>query len=169
MNRKSKIIVSVVGITIVLLALLGITYAYYLTRIQGNTNTNSISITTADLKLVYADGTNEILTSDTALMPSTDLTDSGKIGVKDFSVRNTGNATSYVVVIENVSVTKASDGTSTTFVSNDFRYTLTCKVGDTDTSCGNETKSLLIFPINGGVVLSQTIDEGEIHNYEFKL
>ena len=169
MNKKQKIIVSIVGITIVLLALLGITYAYYLTRIQGNTNTNSISITTADLKLVYGDGTNEILTSDTALMPSTDLTDSGKIGVKDFSVTNTGNATSYVVVIENVSVTKASDGTSTTFLSNDFRYTLTCKVGDTDTSCGNETKSLSIFPINGGVVLNQTIDEGVVHNYEFKL
>ena len=56
MNKRSKIIVSIVGITIVLLALLGITYAYYLTRIEGNTNTNSISITTADLKLKYGDG-----------------------------------------------------------------------------------------------------------------
>ena len=35
MNKRNKIIVSIVGITIVLLALLGITYAYYLTRIQG--------------------------------------------------------------------------------------------------------------------------------------
>ena len=53
MNRKQKNIVSVVGIAIVLLALLGLTYAYYLTRIQGNTNTKSISVTTADLKLEY--------------------------------------------------------------------------------------------------------------------
>ena len=55
MNRKSRIIVSVVGITIVLLALLGLTYAYYLTRIQGNTNTNSISVTSANLKIVYGE------------------------------------------------------------------------------------------------------------------
>ena len=61
MNRKSKIIVSVVGITIVLLALLGITYAYYLTRIEGNTNTNSISVSTADLKLKYDNGNGNIV------------------------------------------------------------------------------------------------------------
>ena len=61
MNRKSKIIVSVVGITIVLLALLGITYAYYLTRIEGNTNTNSISVSTADLKLKYDDGNGNLV------------------------------------------------------------------------------------------------------------
>ena len=58
MNRKQKIIVSVVGITIVLLTLLGLTYAYFLTRIQGNTNEKSISVTTADLKLVYDDGSD---------------------------------------------------------------------------------------------------------------
>ena len=38
MNNTQKIIVSGVGITIVLLTLLGLTYAYFLTRIQGNTN-----------------------------------------------------------------------------------------------------------------------------------
>ena len=38
MNRKQKLIVSITGITIVMLALLGLTYGYYLTRIQGNTN-----------------------------------------------------------------------------------------------------------------------------------
>ena len=95
MNRKQKIIVSVVGITIVLLALLGITYAYYLTRIQGNTNTNSISITTADLKLEYGDG-NGIVTAE-SIMPGTTLTP------KVFEVSNEGNTTaSYSVVIDNV-------------------------------------------------------------------
>ena len=34
MNKKQKIIVSVAGITIVLLTLLGLTYAYFLTRIH---------------------------------------------------------------------------------------------------------------------------------------
>ena len=44
MNKKQKIIVSIVGIAIVSLSLLGLTYAYFLTRIQGNTNTKSISL-----------------------------------------------------------------------------------------------------------------------------
>ena len=47
MNRKQKIIVSVVGIFIVLLALVGLTYAYFLTQVKGNTNNKSISVTTA--------------------------------------------------------------------------------------------------------------------------
>ena len=51
MNRKQKIIISVTGIFIVLLILVGLTYAYFLTRIQGNTNTKSISVTTANLIL----------------------------------------------------------------------------------------------------------------------
>ena len=87
MNRKSKVIVSIVGITIVLLALLGITYAYYLTRIEGNTNTNSISITTANLRLVYRDGTPNILTA-TNIQPS-----KTEFYTKTFTVTNEGNAT----------------------------------------------------------------------------
>ena len=69
MKKNSKIIVSIVGITIVLLALLGLTYAYYLTRIEGNTNTNSISVTTADLKLVYSENSPEIITENNTTNP----------------------------------------------------------------------------------------------------
>ena len=60
MNRKGKIIVSVAGIFIVLLALVGITYGYFLTRIQGNTNTKSISVSTANLVLEYGENTNVV-------------------------------------------------------------------------------------------------------------
>ena len=52
MNRRQKIIVSVTGIFIVLLILVGLTYAYFLTRITGNTNDKSISVTTANLELL---------------------------------------------------------------------------------------------------------------------
>ena len=162
MNRKQKIIVSVVGITIVLLALLGLTYAYYLTRIQGNTNTNSISVTTAKLELVYGDGTTEILEPNTALIPSSDA-----IGTKDFTVTNNGNDSSYVVIIDNVSITKASDGTTTTFSSNDFRYTLTCTKSD-GTSC-NDVSDLTVFPINGGILVGNNIEEGDVHSYVLTL
>ena len=38
MNRKQRIIVSVTGIFLVLLILVGLTYAYFLTKIKGNDN-----------------------------------------------------------------------------------------------------------------------------------
>ena len=38
MSRKNKIIISVTGIILVLVTLIGLTYAYYLTRINGNIN-----------------------------------------------------------------------------------------------------------------------------------
>ena len=162
MNKKQKIIVSVVGISIVLLTLLGLTYAYFLTRIQGNTNDKSISVTTANLELTYGDNSAEILGKDLTLIPS-----DTEIGTKTFTVTNNGNDTSYVVVIENVSVTKASDGSTTTFESNDFRYTLTCTKSD-GTSCdGVSTQS--VFPINGGVLVGNSIKEGDVHTYTFKM
>ena len=91
MNRKQKIIISIVGITIVLLALLGLTYAYYLTRIQGNTNTNSISVTTAKLELVYGDNSAEIIRGTGALMPTVETDADDAIGTKTFTVTNKNN------------------------------------------------------------------------------
>ncbi len=162
MSKKAKIIVSISGIVLVMLILLGLTYAYFLTRIQGNTNDKSISVTTANLELTYGDNSAEILGKDLTLIPS-----DNEIGTKTFTVTNNGNDTSYVVVIENVSVTKASDGSTTVFESNDFRYTLTCTKSD-GTSCdGVSTQS--VFPINGGVLVGNSIKEGDVHTYTFKM
>ena len=80
MNRKQKIIVSVTGIFLVLLILVGLTYAYFLTKINGNTNDKSISVTTANLILKY-DDINDILISENAVEP-------GKSWVKTFSATN---------------------------------------------------------------------------------
>ena len=40
--------------------IVGLTYAYFLTKINGNENTKSISVTTANLALVYGDGNGTI-------------------------------------------------------------------------------------------------------------
>ena len=162
MNRKQRIIVSVTGIFLVLLILVGLTYAYFLTKIKGNDNQKSISVTTANLELTYGDNSAEILGKNLTLIPS-----DTEIGTKTFTVTNNGNDTSYVVVVENVSVTKASDGSNTTFNSNDFRYKLTCTKKD-GTSCdGVSTQS--VFPINGGVLVGNSIKEGDVHTYTFKM
>ena len=159
MNRRQKIIVSVTGIFLVLLILVGLTYAYFLTKIKGNDNEKSISVTTANLELVYGDGTQTILKNDIALEPDSD----NAIGTKDFTVTNKGNDTSYVVVIEDVSITNASDGSTTTFNSNDFRYTLTCTKKD-GTSCDGVTTQTL-FPLSGGILVGNSIKEGDVHTY----
>ena len=112
MNRKQKIIISVTGIFIVLLILVGLTYAYFLTRIQGNTNTKSISVTTANLILEYADVNDELIT-DSTVVP-------GKSWTKTFVATNKGNtAVTYGVALENI--------INTLERKDDLVYTLDCK------------------------------------------
>ena len=160
MNRKQKIIVSITGIILVSLILIGLTYAYFLTKITGNTNSKSISVTTANLAIVYDDNSAEILGKDLILEPNSEK----EIGTKTFTVTNKGNAkTSYVVVIDETKITNAADGTTTTFESNDFRYTLTCTEG-----C-NGVGTQSVFPINGGVLVGNSIDVGIVQTYELKL
>mgnify|MGYP004623146355 CR=1 FL=1 len=153
MNKKQKIIVSVVGITIVLLALLGLTYAYFLTRIQGNTNEKSISVTTADLKLVYGDG-NGLIEAD-SIMPGTTLT------TKKFTVKNEGNAKvdNYVVYLEELvnELTRVDD----------LVYTLTCTSDRENKTCNgvNETT----FPKLAGMIVTNSIEVGETQSYELTI
>ena len=163
MSKRQKIIVSITGIFLVLLILVGLTYAYFLTKITGNTNSKSISVTTANLQIKYSDNSAEILGKNLVLEPS-----SNEIGSKTFTVTNEGNAnTSYVVVIENVSITKSTDGTTTTFESNDFRYTLTCTKKDGTNCDGVSTQTA--FPINGGILVSNSIDVSDVQTYTLKM
>lgn len=156
MDRKNKIIVSVVGIFIILFALLGITYGYFLTRITGNTNANSISITTANLELVYYDGTGEILTG-------TNIIPGDEVASKTFTVSNNGNAriSEYQVYLENVI--------------NDFEYTedvklsITCTYVKSDASTGSCTGYNNIYPTTNMKLISNAIDVGEVHTYVLKV
>ena len=143
-----------------LLALLGITYAYYLTRIEGNTNTNSVSITTADLRIEYADG-NGVISSD-ALTPGNYV---GSENGKTFSVENKGNVTieGYSVVLEYI----FEEGVNPSVFERpeDFKITLTCESSD-GSSCAGFSGTL----INQNMILTNNnIDAGEIHNYTLKV
>ena len=167
MNRRQKIIVSVTGIFLVLLLLVGLTYAYFLTQITGNKNDKSISVSTANLALVYGDGNNAITGEN--IIPGTTL------DAKTFTVTNQGNATTdYVVVIDNASVVYAdtrtvngvtqTKGAKAEFESNDFVYTLTCTNKD-GSDCTNQIKSEQVFPIKGGVVVSNSIEVEGVQSY----
>ena len=95
MSRKQRIIISITGIVLVSLILIGLTYGYYLTKINGNNNNKSISVVTANILLEYADINDELIT-DTKVEP-------GKSWTKTFVATNKGNKTvTYGVALENV-------------------------------------------------------------------
>ncbi len=168
MNRRQKIIVSVTGIFLVLLLLIGLTYAYFLTIITGNTNDKSISVSTANLAIVYGGDNGLVIGEGEKITPGTTFEP------KTFTVTNQGNAnTDYVVVIEEANVTYAETievdgvtqtaGTETTFESNDFTYTLTCESG-----C-NSVQEPTAFPIEGGILVGNRLAVGETQTYSFTL
>ena len=173
MNRRQKIIISVTGIFIVLLALIGLTYAYFLTRITGNTNTNSISVTTANLQLVYADGNGILQTG--KLEPSNDYItfldgQGNEHSSKIFTVTNNGNATveDYKVYLENVqNQFERKD---------DLVYTLTCKsyinYDKASKAISGEctgVNSEITFPSVITSIVSNDIAVGITHEYELKV
>jgi len=172
MNRKQKIIVSITGIFIVLLALVGLTYAYFLTRITGNSNDKSISVTTANLELVYQDGNGILKTS--KLEPSNDYItffddDGNEHESKIFTVTNNGNATveGYKVYLENVqNQLERKD---------DLVYTLSCKsytkYGEEDQAISGECTGVnteTTFPSVITNIVSNDIAVGITHEYELK-
>ena len=162
MNRRQKIIVSITGIFLVLLILVGLTYAYFLTKINGNTNDKSISVTTANLILKY-DDINDILISENAVEP-------GKSWVKTFSATNKGNkAVTYGVALENL--------INTLERTEDLVYTLECKqylkngytVTDkvpsgtiSGTCTGIEETE---FPTLSSIIVQNTIDDDKVQAY----
>jgi len=155
MNRKQKIIVSITGIFIVMLALVGLTYAYYLTKITGNEEEKSISITTANLELRYDDVTEDIILD--GAMPNTTR-------IKTFTVTNNGNAkvTDYQVYLENV--------VNELVRKDDLVYTLTCSTNDeTNSPCTNEIEEETTFPSTNVVLLTNSLDTDDVHTYTLTL
>ena len=156
MNRRQKIIVSITGIFLVLLILVGLTYAYFLTRINGNDNEKSISVTTVNLELTYGDGTNKVLTTTDPIIPSND-----PIGTKDFTVTNNGNATvnNYAVYLEDIEnkLTRTSD----------LVYTLTCTSSVQNKTCNG--KSETVYPNKNGILVTNNIDKDEVQTYVLTL
>lgn len=159
MNRKQKIILYSVLIFLVILLLLGFTYGYFMTKIIGNDNEKSISVTSGTLELTYGENTSEIL-GDTKVEPGYSVT-------KTFSATNTGDRdVIYGAVLENIenSFTRQED----------IVYTLICKSykkGTTTISGTCDGKDETQFPANGDVslMITNTIPVGITHSYELTI
>ena len=163
MNRKQKLIISITGITIVLLALLGLTYGYYLTRIEGNTNSNSISITTADLTLKYDDGSSYI--NLTNIMPGITTDGEGdNPEPKIFTVTNDGsNDVEYSIGMDEV--------TNTLTRTQDLTYSITCvekliTAADTAyTACTNTSSNSGEYPKTNSYLFTNQIKQNYVQKY----
>ena len=143
MNKRQKIIVSITGIFIVMLILVGLTYAYFLTRIQGNTNERSISVTTANLALVYNDGNGSLDVVD-LIEPGTVVSE------KTFTVTNAGNATvTYGVFLEEL--------INTFERTNDLELIITCSSSVSGKICAGYDDAMLT---ENDMVLSNSINPG---------
>ena len=168
MNRKQKIIVSITGIFLVLMILVGLTYAYFLTKITGNTNTKSISVSTANLVLEYGENTNVVQGINNA--------EPGYSVEKIFTATNKGNSTvTYGVALESLvnELTRQQDLvytlTCTSYLKEGFTLasdgTITGTVDGTCNGVSNETT----FPSTSdlSIMVNNTIDT--THTQAYKL
>ncbi len=153
MSRKQRIVISITGIVLVMLILVGLTYAYFLTRINGNTNDKSISVSTANLELKY-DDIEQVLISEENVEP-------GKTWTKKFSATNTGSkkVESYGVALENV--------INTLERTEDLVYTLNC-TSSLGTTC-NKVEDEQEFPTIGKILITNSIESKEVQNYELTI
>ena len=168
MNRKPKIIVSITGIVLVSLILIGLTYAYFLTQITGNTNTKSIRVSTANLVLEYGENTNVVQGINNA--------EPGYSVEKIFTATNKGNSTvTYGAALESI-VNELSR-------QEDLVYTLTCTsylksgfslasdgtiTGTEDGTCnGVSTEKQFPSTSTMSIMMTNTIDA--LHTHAYKL
>lgn len=96
MENKSKksIVMGITILTIVTLMLVGLTYAYYRTRIIGNEKEKSLGLVSKKLQVEYSDDVSAIVADN--IQP-------GYSYEKTFTITNTGNDTAYYsIVLENV-------------------------------------------------------------------
>ena len=100
MNRKQRIIVSITGIILVTLTLIGFTYGYYLTKINGNSTAKKYQAISKIIRIEYSDG-KETLSSNI-----NDTFTPGSVITKTFTVTNTGDdEIDYTIFLENVTNT----------------------------------------------------------------
>ena len=168
MNRKQKIIVSITGIILVSLILIGLTYAYFLTKITGNTNEKSISVSTANLVLEYGENTNVVQGISNA--------EPGYSVEKIFTATNKGNSSvTYGVALEDI-----VNGLSR---QQDLVYTLTCTsylkegfsllsngtiTGTVDGDCSGVTTEKQ-FPSTSTLSIMTTNEIDTTHTHAYKL
>ena len=129
-NNKTKTIVMVTTLLILIVSIAGISYAYFTINVTGNEETSSINVSAVTLKLLFSDGPEVNLEN---AHPNTVVT-------KTFTVTNNGTDVEYYdIKMYNV---------YSTIIRDELVYTLT-------STNGGGTKSETIMPNNDGLILAK--------------
>ena len=154
MEKKSRKSI-IVGITILLLVtvtLLGLTYAYYRTRVIGNDEETSISVTSKKLEITYSDET-AVLNMEGKIAPGFKYN-------KTFYVENTGDGeANYGVYLENL----VNEFKRTS----DWKLRITCTSNIDGNTCNGVTE--IDFPSIESLVLMNEIETTEKQTYEMEI
>ena len=123
MKRKTKIIIYSTCILLILLIMLGFTYGYFITKIDGNKNAKSVEIVSGESKVLYTDLTTEDIS---------EIIEPGYTHIKLFTVQNIGNIRAkYSIYL--------TDVINTFNRKEDIKYTLYRKVGNNTIDTSNFT------------------------------
>lgn len=159
MNRKTKIIVSITGITLIGLMLLGLTYGYFVTKINGNTNAKSISVTSAKKIVEYTDLSEEI---------SGKIIEPGYEAIKLFTVKNIGTVSAtYHIYLDNV--------VNEFIRTQDITYTLYRKDGNNTININSLSSSDIVASgflpkTNNYILINETIETpNDYYTYALKI
>ena len=157
MNRKTSIIISITGITIIALILISFTYGYYMTRIDGNENSKSVSITIGEMSVNYTDLSQETLSA---------VIEPGYETFKLFTMENTGN-------VKGIYSIYLTDVVNEFLRTDDIQYTLYRKAGENSIEDLNDAEIIATgtFPKENSYIKTNEVIEnpGDFYTYALKI
>ena len=159
MKKNKTIIIGITISLIILLIFLGLTYAYYRTRVVGNENPVTIDTQVLATEITYLDGTAYFNKEEVSGVITGKIRP-GDVFTKEFSVKNTGDVKiDYSIKLDEV----VNEYNRT----EDWIYKLTRKE-DVNATCENEGGTAIcgIIPTwTEYLVASVDLEPNEVHNY----
>jgi hypothetical protein len=138
MKKEKKILITLSGLLLFVLMIIGFSYAYYSANIIGNETSTTITGTASTLSLSFTDGTDKIVGSNIA---------PGWSASKTFTVANTGTGlANYKLRVYDVSNPLVSGGITITYTSTNDGASLSNYALGTTEQLISQT-----IPINSGV------------------
>lgn len=129
-NKSNTLLLTVIAVATLLVAVIGATFAYFTAAIANAESSSTVIVNSANLSIVFADGTSTLLTSETVEPTKQENSTYAPLIVKKFNVQGTnttgtGNTASpamkmpyelYLVVSENTFVLQNTvSGTSISY------------------------------------------------------
>lgn len=155
---KNRIKMTLIMTFIGFLTVIGLTYAYFISTFNTNTQDKDVTVNAGKIELTYFDGNGSIVLD--KLMPGE------TIETKTFNVKNTGTGyiDDYDVNLDNVE--------NKLKYYEDLTYTLSCKEYDINDNYLNDCNGQATektFPQSDTKLVTNSLEIGHIQKYELKI